>query len=127
VSEIGRRLERLEVLAGGGVDETDGEREERLRDIRQGAVSANDRALRGGRIPPFVIEATGYVVCSQDGRPVATSHQVSAEDWYMRELESSYGHLIHDAEEETFRTHEGDLALSRDVVDIRYLIPDRPL
>jgi hypothetical protein len=122
-----RRIGRLEVLAGGGVDETEGERAERLRDIRQGAVSANARARRDGRVAPFVIEATGDVVCSQDGRPVVTSHQTSAEEWYMRELEASYGHLIHDAEAETFRTHEGNLAISRDVMNIRHIIPDRPL
>ena len=125
--DIERRLARLEVLAGGGVDETDGEREERLRDIREGAVSANNRALRDGRIPPFEISVDGYVVCSHDGRPVRTSHQVSAEEWYWREVESGYGHLRHDAEAEAFYTRSGDLALSRDFMDIRNIIPDRPL
>jgi hypothetical protein len=127
VSEIGRRLERLEALAGDGVDETAAERGERLRGIRERATNANARALRDGRIPPFEVSTDGYVSCSCDGRPVVTSHQTSAEEWYMRELEASYGHLIHDEEAETFRTHEGNLALSRYVVDIRYLIPDRPL
>jgi hypothetical protein len=124
--DLGRRLKRLELLAGGGVEDA-GERAERLRDIRQGAEAANARARRDGRIPPFVIEATGDVVCSHDGRAVVTSRQVSAEDWYRRELASGYGHLRHDPEEEAFYTRAGDLALSRDVVDIRYLIPDRPL
>ena len=127
MSEIGRRLERLEALAGDGVDETAAERAERLRMIKEGAESANDRALRDGRIPPFVIAADGYVSCSQDGRPVVTSHQTSAEEWYWREVESSYGHLIHDAEAETFRTRSGHLAISRDVMNIRHIIPDRPL
>jgi hypothetical protein len=45
----------------------------------------------------------------------------------MREMESGYGHLVHDPAEETFRTHEGDLAISRDVMNIRHIIPDRPL
>ncbi len=125
--DLGRRLARLEVLAGGGVDETAGERAERLRDIRQGAEAANARARRHGRVQPFVIEATGAVSCSHDGRPVVTSRQVSAEEWYWRELEAGYGHLRHDPEEEAFYTRSGDLALSRYVVDIRYLIPDRPL
>ena len=126
MGEIERRLVLLEALAGG-VEETVPEREERLRNIREGAENANDRARRDGRIPPFVIAGDGYVSCSYDGRPVVTSHQTSAEEWYMRELEASYGHLIHDAEEETFRTHEGNLAISRDVMNIRHIIPDRPL
>ena len=126
MGDMERRLERLETLAGDGVEETVAERAERLRMIREGAESANDRALRDGRIPPFVIAGDGYVSCSYDGRPVTTSHQTSAEDWYRRELESGYGHLVHDAEAETFRTHSGNLALSRYVVDLRYLIPARP-
>jgi hypothetical protein len=125
--DIERRLERLEAVHAGGVDETTGEREERLRNIREGAENANDRALRDGRIPPFVIEAGGGVVCSYDRRRVTTSRQAVAESWYRQELESGYGHLKHDPEAETFRTHSGKLALSRDVVDLQYLIPDRPL
>jgi hypothetical protein len=125
--DLGRRLARLEVLAGGGVDETAGERAERRRLIREAAEAANDRARRDGRIPPFEIAANGAVSCTHDGRPVTTHHQATAEEWFRRELESSYGHLVHDIEEETFRTHSGNLALSRDVVNLRYLIPDRPL
>jgi hypothetical protein len=125
--DIGRRLARLEVLAGGGVDETTGEREERLRDIRQGAEAANARARRDGRIPPFVIEAGGGVVCSYDRRRVTTPHQTSAEDWYRRELEAGYGHLRHDSEAEAFYTRAGELALSRQIMNIRHIIPARPL
>jgi hypothetical protein len=124
--DIGRRLERLEALAGDGVDETSAERGERLRGIRERATNANERALRDGRIPPFEVSGDGYVVCSHDGRPVSTSHQVSAEDWYMRELEAGYGHLRHDAAEEAFYTRSGDLALSRDFMNISHIIPDRP-
>jgi hypothetical protein len=125
--DLERRLERLEAVhAGGGVEDA-GERAERLRLIREGAEAANARARRDGRIQPFVIEATGTVVCAHDARPVVTYHQAVTEEWYRKELEDSYGHLVHDPEEETFRTHEGHLALSRDVVDLRYLIPDRPL
>jgi hypothetical protein len=124
--DIGRRLERLEANAGGGVEDA-GERAERLRDIRAGAEAANDRARRAGRIPPFVIEAGGGVVCSYDRRLVTTSRQAVAESWYRQELEAGYGHLSHDPEEEAFYAQSGHLALSRDVVDLRYLIPDRPL
>jgi hypothetical protein len=126
MGNIKSRLGHLEALAGG-VEETAAEREERLRMIREGAESANNRALRDGRIPLFVIAGDGYVSCSYDGRPVTTSHQTSAEDWYRRELESGYGHLIHDPEAETFRTRSGHLALSRDVMNISHIIPARPL
>ncbi len=63
MGDMERRLERLEVLAGDGVDETAAERAERLRMIKEGAESANNRALRDGRIPPFVIAGDGYVSC----------------------------------------------------------------
>ncbi len=33
------------------------------------------------------------------------------------------GHLVHDDEGEAFYTHSGELALSRDLVDLRYLMP----
>jgi hypothetical protein len=125
--DIGRRLERLELLAGGGVDETTGERAERLRDIRQGAEAANARARRDGRIPPFELAESGDVVCSYDRRRVTTSRQAVAESWYRQELESGYGHLRHDPEEEAFYTRAGDLALSRQIMNIRNIIPDRPL
>jgi hypothetical protein len=125
--DIGRRLERLEALAGDGVDETSAERGERLRGIRERATNANERALRDGRIPPFEVSGDGYVVCSQDGARVVTPHQTSAEEWYWKEVESGYGHLDHDPEAQAFYTRSGDLALSRDFMDIRNIIPDRPL
>jgi hypothetical protein len=127
MGEIESRLARLEALAGGGVDETTNEREERLRMIKEGAENANDCALRDGRIPPFETSGDGGVVCSHDGRPVVTYHQTTAESWYRRELAEGYGHLIHDPEEEAFYAQSGHLALSRYVVDLRYLIPTRPL
>ena len=125
--DLERRLERLEAVHAGGVEETTNEREERLRLIREGAESANSRARRDGRVAPFVIEATGDVVCSHDGRAVTSDRQISAEEWYWREVESGYGHLRHDAEAQAFYTRSGDLALSRDFMDIRNIIPDRPL
>jgi hypothetical protein len=122
-----RRIGRLEVLAGGGVDETAGERAERLRKIRATAEAANRRSWRDGRIPPFEIADNGDVACSHDGRAVTSDHQISAEEWYWREVESGYGHLDHDPEAQAFYTRSGDLALSRDFMDIRHIIPDRPL
>jgi hypothetical protein len=123
--DLEKRLARLEVLAGGVEDA--GEREERLRLIREGAEAANARARRHGRIQPFELSGDGGVVCSYDGRPVTTFRQTLAEPWYWEEVEASYGHLVHDAEAEAFYTTAGHLAISRDVVDLRYLIPDRPL
>jgi hypothetical protein len=124
--DIERRLGRLEALAGG-VEETAAEREERRRLVREAAEAANSRALRDGRIPPFEIAANGAVSCAHDGRPVTTFRQTLAEPWYWEEVEDSYGHLVHDEEAHAFYTRSGNLALSRDVVDLKNLIPDRPL
>jgi hypothetical protein len=123
--DIERRLERLEAVAGG-VEEAESEREERRRLIREGAEAANSRAWRDGRIPPFEISGDGGVVCSYDGRRVVTYHQATAEEWYRRELASGYGHLDHDEEAEAFYTRSGHLALSRDAVDLKNWIPNRP-
>ncbi len=123
--DIANRLGRLEAHAGG-VEETTAEREERRRMIRQGAEGANSRARRDGKVPPFVIATNGDVACTHDGRPVITFRQTLAEPWYWEEMEAGYGHLVHDAKAEAFYTHSGHLAISRDVVDLRYLIPARP-
>lgn len=117
---------RLEALAGGGVEETESEREERLRMIREGAEGANSRARRDGKVPPFELATNGDVSCTRDGRPVVTFRQTLAGPWYWEEVEAGFGHLVHDPEEEAFHTHSGHLALSRDVVNLRYLIPARP-
>jgi hypothetical protein len=114
------RLGRLENLAGGGLEETEAER----RLIREGAEGANDRARREGRVVPFEIAANGAVSCTHDGRPVTAYRQTVAEVWYREELEEGGpGHLLHDIEAEAFHTHSGELALSRDLVDLRYLMP----
>ncbi len=123
MGDMERRLERLEVLAGGGVEETEAEREERLRMIREGAEGANNRARREGRVPPFEIADTGDVACTRDGRPVTAYRQTLAEPWFWETLEEGPGHLVHDEEGEAFYTHSGELALSRDLVDLRYLMP----
>jgi len=121
MGDIERRLERLE--AGGGLEETAAEREERLRMIREGAAGANDRARREGRVPPFELADTGGVSCTRDSRLVTTFRQTLAEEWYWEMLEEGPGHLVHDVEAQAFYTPAGDLALSRDVVDLRYLMP----
>jgi len=125
MGDIERRLGRLEALAGG-VEETEAEREERLRMIREGAEGANNRARRDGKVPPFEVADNGDVWCTRDGRPVITSRQTLAEEWYWEEVEAGFGHLVHDADAEAFFTPAGNLAISRDVVDLRYLFPARP-
>lgn len=122
MGEIERRLVRLEALAGGA-EETAAERLQ----LREGAEGANNRARRDGKVVPFEIADNGDVVCTHDGRPVITFRQTLAEPWYWEEVEAGYGHLVHDEEAEAFHTHSGHLAISRDMVDLRYLIPDRPL
>ncbi len=125
MANIERRLGQLEALAGG-VEETAAEREERRRMIREGAEGANNRARRDGRVPPFEIADTGDVACTHDGRPVTTFRQTLAEPWYWEEMEAGPAHLVHDEEVQVFYTPSGHLALSRDVVDLRYLMPARP-
>ncbi|MDQ3301983.1 MAG: hypothetical protein M3518_01335 [Actinomycetota bacterium] len=125
MGNIKSRLGQLEALAGG-VEETGAEREERRRMIREASEGANNRARRDGRVPPFEIADTGDVWCTHDRRPVSTFRQTLAEPWYWEEVEAGFGHLVHDAKEEAFYTHSGHLAISRDVVDLRYLIPARP-
>ncbi len=79
--EIGRRLERLEELAGGGTAETEAEREERLREIREEAERMNDNLRQEGKAPIFDVGEIGDVVCCRDGRPVTDFHQTLAEEW----------------------------------------------
>jgi len=43
--------------------------------------------------------------------------------WCWETLEEGPGHIVHDEAGEAFHTHSGALALSRDVVDLRYLMP----
>jgi hypothetical protein len=78
------------------------------------------------KVPPFELATNGDVWCTHDRRPVSTFRQTLEEPWYWEEVEAGFGHLVHDAEAEAFHTHSGHLALSRDVVDLRYLMPARP-
>ena len=119
---IGRRIDRLKALAGVGPGETEAEREKRLRAIRKEAERMNDSLRREGKEPIFEVADKGDVSCSHDGRPVTDFHQTLAEHWYWEEVEEWGGEgLVHDEEAEAFYTPAGELALSRDRVDLRHL------
>jgi hypothetical protein len=72
---------------------------------------------------PFTITEAGEVFCTRDGKPVTTYPQTLAEVWYWRELlEWGTPGLIHDEESEAFFTPDGELALSRHVVNLQHYL-----
>jgi hypothetical protein len=72
--------------------------------------------------PPFEIAPDGRVYCTWGGKPVESCHQTAAEVFYWQELEWGGSGLVHDEEAEAFYTQEGDLAVSRERFDLRYLL-----
>jgi hypothetical protein len=72
--------------------------------------------------PPFTITEAGEVFCARDGKPVTTHRQTLAEAWYWQEVEWGGARLVHDEEAEVFYTSEGELALSRHVVNLQYYL-----
>ncbi|MDP9479418.1 MAG: hypothetical protein M3R38_27730 [Actinomycetota bacterium] len=115
-----RRIRRLEE-SGGPPGETERERAERLRTVREQAEHAN-RCHRG-EVPPFVIDEDGDVFSSRDGKPIIETCQTLAEEWYWEEVEVWGGEgLVHDEEAKAFYARTGELAISRDVVDLRHLM-----
>ena len=121
---MGRRLRRLEDLAGP-TSETEREREERRKKIREGAEHTNHCQPRGA-VLPFVVDEAGNVFASRDGKPITDSRQTLAELWYWEEVEDEGGGegLIHDEEAQAFYARSGELAISRDVVDLRHFMGD---
>lgn len=119
---IDRRLRKLEA-AERPAPEDAREREEERKQIRAQAAHSND--CRGGRgeAPLFEIDENGDVFCSRDGRPVTDSHQTLAEEFYWMEVGCgpSPG-LVHDEEAQAFYTQSGELALSRDSVNLKHLM-----
>ena len=115
-----RRLSRLEDKALPG-EPPDDERER----IREQAEHANrcGWAKECGRWPLFEIDEDGDVFCTHDGRPVTDSRQTLAEPFYRMEVEwgASPG-LTHDEEAQAFYAPDGELALSRDRVDLSRLM-----
>jgi hypothetical protein len=93
------------------------------KEIRAAAEHAN-RTRDSGEDPPFAILAGGEVYVARDGRPVRRPHQVAAEQFYQQELARGGPGLIHDPEREVFYSTEGELALSRDHVNLERLLGD---
>ncbi|MDP9454628.1 MAG: hypothetical protein M3Q60_02415 [Actinomycetota bacterium] len=117
-----RRIRRLEDLAGAP-GETERERKERLKTVREQAEHAN-RCHRG-EVLPFVVDEAGDVFSSRDGKPITDPRQTFAEEWYWEEVEVWDGEgLVHDEEAQTFYARTGELAISRDMVDLRHLMGD---
>ena len=122
---LDRRLSKLESehTASG---QTPGEVEERRqalrRDLRQDAEHTN--YCRGeDEEPIFEITESGDVLCAVDGRPVTDSRQILAERFYWMEVGFGGHELVHDEEAQAFYSQSGHLAVSRDRVDLRYLMP----
>jgi hypothetical protein len=100
------------------------EREEKRQNLREEAEHANycGWGREFGRWPLFEIDEDGDVFCAHDGRPVTDSRQIPAELFYWMEVEWGGLDLVHDEEAEAFYTPDGELAVSRDRFDLRYLL-----
>ncbi len=121
VVSLRRRVDALE--GGGDAVETEAEREERLKTVREQAEHAN-RCHRG-EVLPFVIDEAGDVFSSRDGKPITDTRQTLAEEWYWEEVEEWGGEgLVYDEEAQAFYARTGELAISRDRVDLRHLMGD---
>ncbi len=59
--------------------------------------------------------------CTHDGRPVTDSRQIAAESFYWMEVEWGGRGLVHDEEAQVFFSRSGELAVSRDRVDLRHV------
>jgi hypothetical protein len=122
MSGIRRRLERLEGIRPGPEEER--RREEERKRIREQAEHANycgwDEEI--GRWPLFEIDEDGDVFCTHDGKPVTDSRQILAECFYWMEVEWGGPGLDHDEEAQAFHTPGGELALSRESVDLENLM-----
>jgi hypothetical protein len=121
---IERRLSRLEA-AERPAPEDAREREAERKRIREQAEHSNRCNEGRGEETFFEIGEHGDVFCSCDGRPVTDSHQTLAEEFYWMEVGwgPSPG-LVHDNEAQAFYTQSGELALSRDSVNLEHLMGD---
>jgi hypothetical protein len=122
VMSIERRLRKLEA-AGRPAPEDVREREEERKQIRAQAAHSNDCREGRGEAPLFEIDEHGDVFCTHDGCPVTDSHQTLAEEFYWMEVGwgPSPG-LVHDEEAQAFYTPSGELALSREYVNLERLM-----
>ncbi len=121
MGSIERRVGRLE-SEHAEPQETPGEAQERRRALRQDAEHTNYCRGRDEE-PIFEITAGGDVVCAVDGRPVTDPRQILAERFYWMEVGFGGHELVHDEEAQAFYSQSGHLAVSRDRVDLRYLMP----
>jgi len=116
-----RRIRRLEE-SGGPPGEAEHEREARRKAVREQAEHAN-RCHRG-EVLPFLIDEAGDVFASRDSKPITDSRQTLAEEWYWEEVEWGGDGLVHDEVAQAFYARTGELAISRDMVDLRHLMGD---
>ena len=117
------RIRKLEDSARPN-PEDEREREEQRAKIREQAEHANycGWGEECGRWPLFEIGEDGDVFCTHDGRPVTDSRQMLAESFYWMEVEWGGHGLVHDEEAQVFYSLGGELAVSRDRVDLRHLL-----
>ena len=71
---------------------------------------------------PFTIAEDGGVFSARDGKPITDFAQTLAEVWYWQEVEWGGSDLVHDEEAEAFYTPNGELALSRDRVNLQHYL-----
>ena len=124
-ADIKRRLSRLEDADRSGPEEDERQREEERKRIREQAEHATycGWGEEVGRWPLFEIaEGGGDVFCTHDGKPVTDSRQILAECFYWQALEWGGPGLVHDEEAQAFYTQRGDLALSREYVNLEHLL-----
>jgi hypothetical protein len=122
---IKRRLDKLEERARIWMTEDAREREEERKRIREQAEHANccGWGEEVGRWPLFAIDEDGNVFCTHDGHPVTDSRQILAEQFYWMEVEwGASAELIHDEEAQAFYAQGGQLALSREYVNLELLM-----
>ncbi len=123
MSNIPHRLNRLEDATHQIAKPEDAqEREERLRHIREAAEHANYCGWERDGEQLFEIDVDGDVFCTYDGKPVTDGRQILAEHFYFMELGWGGPGLIHDEEAQAFYSLSGELAVSRDRVDLQHLL-----
>ena len=115
-----RRLRRLE--EGRAMrEQTPSAAEERRRLVREQAEHVNRCRDRDEPLV-FEITADGDVLCARDGRPVTDPRQTLAERFYWMEVGWGGPGLAHDEEEQAFYAPGGELAVSRERVNLRHLL-----
>ncbi len=115
-----RRLRKLE-SEHAEPGETDAEREERRKGLREDAEHAN-RCRDADEPLLFEVTGAGDVLGARDGKPVTDSRQILAERFYWMEVGWGGQDLVHDEEAQAFYSRSGHLAVSRDRVDLHHLM-----